>query len=203
MFLKTILSGLALLLTLSLSAQSNHPDLDRRLSEYGHHLSAMRFDSVLDYIDPLLYDLAPREVILKTFQGLTLDSNMAVTFGAVTFYPSGRLVEVDGDQYTVVTYAGDFYMKMLSEDYRDPAFLKTMTASFERMYGKHEVTYDTTTHTFTIRLKKQLVATRRGGDAGAKKSKKSQWNFIEFKPEMAALFDPIIPEPVRRQLKLQ
>ena len=208
MFSQKLLLALALGLAASfpLSAQTDgYPELNRRLAAYGQASEALDIPTILDYVDPRLFDIVPREMMEMQFAQMLDSSEIRTTLHGFAYGSPTDSVATDSARFLLVPFRGKIRMELRDAELRDSSAMAVMTEMFRAQYGTDMVTVDTAHYRYTVRLDKQLVAIKRrrvGGAAGAVPPQTGPWYFIEFRPNLAEMMQPIIPESAQRALKL-
>ena len=179
-----------------LSAQSaDRPELRQRLDDYGRLTEALKIDSILDYMDPQLFELVPREMLAQQFEAVLDSSEMLITLGGFEYGDFGESVTTGAGEFLLVPYRGRIHMELRAEELRDSSAVAAMFSMMTASYGADKVDYDEAAYRFDIQLDKQLVAIRRPGA--------TLWYFIEYQPQLGEMMEPILPREVRKALKLE
>lgn len=178
---------------LSLMAQSSvdYSPLAERLADYGRLTMAWDIEGLLDMTAPGLFEIVPRATIREQMTGLQSDDNMEVTFHGFTIDRIGQAVSLDGAAYVPVSCHHDITFVLKSERYRTPDFALRIVRMLERSY--HDVVFDDASHRIEVHVPKSMYAIRPGPA--------SDWYFVEYRHENAALMDLVVPPAVREQLR--
>ena len=197
---KSLLAGLLLALLLlpvggaaGLRAQSDSAAIAARLVDYERVTRAMDIDSVLNFIDPKLFELVPRDMMRAQFEQTLFDTNMVMSFDAFTVDQISPSITHDAVDYALVDYRGAMSMTMASAEYREPDFFGMMSGMIAAQFGADKVAIDTVAYRLDIQTDKSLVAIRRPGDP--------DWYFIEYQEGQRELMGAIVPEEAWRKLK--
>ncbi|MFK8164704.1 MAG: hypothetical protein AB8H12_19820 [Lewinella sp.] len=185
------LSSLFLLLSLTLPAQDtmDYSPLADRLAKYARLTMDWEVDSLLDLTDPQLFEIVPREAVRSQMAGLSSDEDLQVEFGEFTIDEIGEIVTHQTDAYSPIKCHQKIVSTLLSEKYKTPEFRQRMLRMLQKSHGTGSVRYNETTQSFSVVAEKSLFAIRRG--------KAAAWNFVEYRPENAALLDLLLPPAVR------
>lgn len=184
-----------LLLFFSLAAPAKaqtDPSLKRRLTEYMALTRSLNFDSLMNYIHPKLFSIAPREqmvaVMKSTFQG---DEDIEIRLDSMETGTISKPFIAEGGTYTKIAYSMLIRLRMKEEDPEKQAN-SMMMSLFQSQYGKENVRYDAGTRFYMIRIQTFMV--------GVKDSESPEWTFLNFKPE-DAITARLLPKAVIEQLK--
>lgn len=190
-FLQLVFLVLFLAGAVPAAAQAD-PSLQRRLGEYIALTRSLNFDSLMSYIHPKLFSIAPREqmvqVMKSTFQG---DEDIEILLDSMETGTISKPFLAAGGTYTKIAYSMVIKLRMKKEDPEKPASSMMMTL-FQSQYGKENVRYDETTRFYIIRIRTYMV--------GVKDSESPEWTFLSFKPE-DAITARLLPKAVIEQLK--
>jgi len=178
---------------LSLTAQSpvDYSPLAERLADYGQLTMAWDINGLLDMTAPGLFEIVPRATIREQMTGLQSDENMEVTFHDFIVDRIGEAVTLDGEAYVPISCHHGITFELKSERYRAPDFARRIVRMLEKSY--HDVSFDDANHRIDVHVPKSMYAIRPGPA--------SDWYFVEYRPENAALMDLLVPPAVREQLR--
>lgn len=184
---------LCIFASVSLAAQPkiDYTPLANRLAEYGQLTMAWDIDGLLKMTVPALFEYIPEDLLREQMEGLLSDENMEVTVSAFTVDEIGEAVLQFGAAYVRIKCHHHITFQLRSPAYRAPDFVDRMIRMLEKSYP--EVTYDPANHAIKVYVLKPMFAIRASEEAA--------WNFVEYRPENAALMDLLVPPTVREQLK--
>lgn len=160
-----------------------------RLAEYGRLTTEWKIDSLLEFIEPKMFEIVPRETMVQTFESVMADENMAIRFGDYQIKSISEPIDEAGTLYAPVEYGITVKMEMLSEDYQEADFMEMMASM---MPGESAI--DTASHLLTFRQDKMMFAIKHAPD--------EPWYFIEYKTDNIGMMDMLIPPAVRVRLDL-
>ena len=176
------------------AAAQTDTTLKQRLAEYIALTRSMNFDSLMTYIHPKLFTIAPREQMVElmkaTFQG---DEDIEIQLDSMETGAISKPVAFDKGLYTKISYSMVIKLRMKGDDPEKKADAMMM-GIFQSQYGKENVRYDEGTRFYRIRIQTYMV--------GVKDSESPEWTFLNFKPE-DAITSKLLPKEVVDQLKQQ
>ncbi len=157
--------------------------LEQRLSEFMKLNDEMNLEKIMDYIYPKLFDIAPRNEILKAMKDGFDNAEVKVELDSMKVDKIYPVFEMDKGSYAKITYS--MVMLMNFKNSKDSAaasdnsqneFIK---ASIAEKYGEENVTMDEATGVIRIRTASPMVAVK---DESAK-----EWCFVNLNDD-----DPMI-----------
>lgn len=177
----------------SLAAQGDidYTPLANRLATYGRLTMAWDIDGLLGMTVPDLFEFLPQDVLRQQMEGLRSDENMEVTFHNFTIDRIGEAVTQGQRAFVPVECHHNITFRLKSDAYRAPDFAARMVRMLEKSYP--QVVFDPQNHAIEVMVDKSMFAIRA--------SEKTDWYFVEYRPENAALMDLLVPPSVREQLK--
>ena len=158
--------------------KSGDAALDKRLAAYLKANEEKDFETVMDYMHPKLFKLAPRQALISAmksaFESDEMEINLsglAITKAETTSFKSG------GSEYRKVEYRMTMKIKFIDTTVYEPEFIEQMTGLYKETFESKKVTYDAKSKTFIISGTDILYAIK---DAG------KEWLFLGYKndPDM-------------------
>ena len=201
MLLRLVFTALLCASTFLVCAQADTTQLRARLTDYGRFTTEMQLDSLLDYIDPELFEIVDRPTMRATFALITENPDMDIRFRDFEIDRIGAVVDAEGDAFAPVTTRCLMSMRMTSEAYREPLFLESLASGLRRQYGTDRVRIDKERAIILVDLKKTIFAVRRAPRGRHTKSLAS-WHFLEHNAANPELLDLLVPSEVRQQFDL-
>ncbi len=170
-----------------LTAQSHQAHIRAAAEKYLQATEQSDWETVADMLYPKLFTIASREDIIASFQELNSD-DIKVTIRDGAIKDIGEPAYYEDEQYAFVDYTMSMDMQ-----FSDASLNDIMMAQFESMYGADNVRLDKATNTFLIQAANTMIAfSPKGGN---------EWTFLEYKPDMEAMFNQILGEAFVNQLK--
>lgn len=170
-----------------LTAQSHHAHIRAAAEKYLQATEESDWETVADMLYPKLFTIAPREDIIASFQELNSDE-IKVTIRDGAIKDIGELAYFEDEQYAFIDYTMSMDMQ-----FSDASLNEIMKSQFESMYGAGNVQLDQNTNTFLIQAANTMIAfSPKGGN---------EWTFLEYKPDMEAMFTQILGEAFVKELK--
>ena len=111
------------------------------LNEYIQLTKDMKFDALMEYINPELFEFVPRDLLVQTFEEIFNTPGMDFSFGDFTVEKVHPSISADGKTYALVDYAMDMTMKFTGEDAEemDDEALDLMESMFAMQFGEDNV----------------------------------------------------------------
>ena len=192
--MKTLTLLFGLLCTGVLTAQSDSLLLAQRLTEYQGLTQRMQVDSLLEYIDPKLFELVPREAMKAQFDGIFNGDDMRIGFNSFEIDRIGQVQHFDSTDYALIAYTLDMSMEMISEAYRDSSSFSLTAALLEGQYADGAVTADLENFRIDIVAPKMMLALRHAPEA--------PFYFIEYDPANEMMTGFFVPAEIQDKLTL-
>lgn len=151
---------------------------------------AKKYDRIMDYIYPKLFELVGREQLVELFRGLD-DESMSISFVDLRIDSiSERFVQGD-EQFVLVYHGGTMTVRPGAEMAADTASLSLLRSVYEQQYGTENVRLSQSkaaAPTLTIQLKKTLFAIA--------PTDSRRWRFLENNRDNPALLEFLLPKAV-------
>ena len=163
------------------------------LQQYWSAVQRKDHVTTLDFIDPRLFALVPKERMLEALERASADTTVRVTLGDARVDRISKPITEGSVQYASVDY--DYTMRMVlssdpdTDEARKTEFLKGM---LEEQYGKGRVQVEGPDHAFRIEAERHLIAVL---DPSI-----GQWRFLERKKGMEPLLQQLVPAKVLKRL---
>lgn len=192
---KLLVISICLALTFAATAQKPDPGLMKRLNEYMKYNRELNFAKMMDYVHPRLFTLAPKDVLISTFEDAFDNVMMRMDFDSMSIVKIGDEFRVGDTAYRKVDYYMEARMMMKdSSTYNSPDFVMMMTEGLEDGFPGAKISYDSVKHEFSIKGNDILFA--------IKDKPTMEWFFLGFddnEEQMVILF----PEAVIQHFKLR
>jgi hypothetical protein len=183
-----VLSILALCACGSSKKKVESPDnsvasLEQRLTEFMKLNDEMNMEMIMDYIYPKLFDIVPRNELLKAMKDGLDNENVKVELDSMKVDKIHPIFEMDKGSYAKITYSMVMLMNFKnsndSAEAKDNSQNEFIMASIAEKYGEENVSMDEATGVIRIRTVSPMVAVK---DELAK-----EWCFVNLKED-----DPMI-----------
>ena len=140
MLLRLVLAVLISAGTLPLFAQTDTTELRARLTDYGRFTTQMKLDSLLDYVDPELFEIVDRPTMRASFALLSDNPDMDIRFRDFRIDRIGTVITTKAEEaaYVPVVTRCLMQMQMTSPAYREALFLRSLVGNLRRQYGEQD-----------------------------------------------------------------
>jgi hypothetical protein len=156
--------------------------------DYYRLLAEQKIDSALDYSNPRLFEVIPRDQIKSLMEALYQMPDMEYKTGMPTFLKFEEVVEIDNMNYLKFYISSPAEMKFNSIESSDENVMR-MTKNLEMRFGFGNVQFDKETGYYKINAEKTIIASSEKTLMG--------WQFVTVdNPKMKALLEQIIPAEV-------
>ena len=172
-----------------------YQEVASRLADYGRLTMEWKVDSIMEFIDPQLFEIVPRSVMRDQLMGLNADGNIDVRFRSFTVDQIGKLVPDEEVVYIPINIHHEMVMRLLSPAYQGEEMRGRMQRMLEKRHGANNVKYDAVRKTFFVQQHKRIFGIRRTLSA--------PFYFLEYQPENVALLDLLMPPPIREKLNIE
>lgn len=164
---------------------TNDAALDKRLHAYMALNKALDFEKIMDYMHPSLFELAPREAILQSFEQIFKSEAMTLGFDSLQLVQASAPFVHGGVTYRKVDYFTRLHLKFNDTSvYAEEGFTDNVTASLEKAMAGKTITFDEKNRQFVVSGTDVLFA--------IKDAKAPDWMFLGFQdnPQMMARLYP-------------
>jgi len=190
---RIIISSFAFLLLFCSNLVSKPDDFRKQIentaNDYFQLLNKSDYESSMNYIHPMLFDVISREVFLKSFEEMKQDTLVNISFDDFMIHSIATPITISDVKYSFVQYSYKLKMLMSNRESDNQGLLIDFTRSaLTAQFGDDNVDYDNGKFTFNISLKKTMYAISSPTYSG--------WKFIEYDSEVRPYLTNIIPQEV-------
>ena len=184
---KCILFFFILLINSVVIAQSNDPQLKKRLDKYLELNKELKFTELMTYIHPSLFKLVPKEQLIEVFEKAYDNEAMHISIDSAAILLISPAFKYAGASYKKIDYSMKMgiYFKDTAQ-LNDPSFRNLMITSLGSGFNDGAARYDSTTKTILINGKNVMMAIKDNDSA--------EWMFLGIEKKqpdfMKMLFKP-------------
>lgn len=186
------ISGIILLLIISLTAHSQEIELEKNLNVMLENTIKENYGPVLDLTYPKIFEIFPREKMLEILPKLT--NGDGYTIKLMDTHPDyyfGEIKKVDGGSYMVIRYNSK--MKMTFTDPVTEEELKTLMPVFKENMQTEDISFNKLENAFYIRKRSAMIAAK-------DQFTNNQWRFLNN--DNPKLLQKILGEKILKALGL-
>lgn len=193
---KIMTLALCLLLTISLTAQSEKDIVKQASMDYFESMVNQDFDGILNAMYPKVFDAVSKDQMKMGMQQMFNNPEMKIEFLSNDIKSISDAVMADEKTYRAVFYNSVMQMIFVSEQDKPEAdkksFLDFMKTTMDTQFGAEHVTANYENTSLKIVMDSNMFAIKDPAYEG--------WKFIGNDDNMKQLIDTIIPESVRTEL---
>lgn len=172
--------------TITLFAQTVNKSIERDFNAYSKLIVEKKIDKAMEYINPKLFDIFPRDEMAKLLGGLYNSPEIEFKISMPTIQSYGDMLTIDSINYVKIKAITPVEMKFNNSEFKDE-MIPFYLASFEEEFGKGNVVYDDKSKYFKISSSKYIIA--------SSTDQNKNWKFITIDNEkMNFLLENIIPK---------
>ncbi len=171
------------------SGQENTDSLQivKRVKEYTILVENKKYDQVLEYISPKLFEVVKKETMLDFFEKTMNTQEFEITFDSFDIKSVSKPFQFDEDIYSNVETKSTITMKILNEELKENIGL--FVAVMAEQFGDENVRYNEEAESVTMKKDSNMLAIQYQGN--------KIWYFITIdNKDQQALAQMIIPEQV-------
>ena len=169
--------------------------LTRRLKEYNRLSKEAKFEELMEYMHPSLFDLAPKEQLIEAFKNIYENEAMKITIEKIESRSISDPLTLNGAQYRKVDYDMVLNMKFKDESkLSDSSTIKTMVSSLQEALAGKEVSYNASSKQFVIKGSDIVIA--------IKDNSSTPWLFLGY-DGTNELVKKLFPPEMIEHFKLQ
>lgn len=155
------------------------------------------FDKSMDYIIPEFFDLIPKSMMIDIMEETFNNPEMEFDLKEPKIMYLGKIKNVEGRYYSKLKYSNLMDVKFIDDEEEEETtevegeeemLHSLMMLSFEKTFGKGNVTYDETNNIYKILSKKDVIAISDNG--------KSDWKFLVIEEAQRFLLEELVPKQV-------
>jgi hypothetical protein len=173
------------------TAQTGDTVLNKRLAAYMQLSKDINVDKLLGYLYPRIFELAPKKDLAAALKTAYTSTDYTITIDSMSINSIDPVQKFAKGSYTLFNYFVRMKFKMLGDKADEDA--TGVFESFQKTFGKENVTQDKTENTFSIQQVKQALAIKDNFSAG-------KWTFLGV--EKNPMIKKIIPAAIVAKYKL-
>ena len=167
------------------NAQNFTEEIKNDFNEYSRLIADKNIDKALDYTNPKLFEIVPKEQMKSLLEAVYNMPNIEYKTGQTSFMNFDELKKIDGINYVKFFIKSPIEMKFndieLTIDKRTQ-----MINNFEAKVGKGNVVFDEVSGFFKINAEKVIIA--------SSDEKLVDWKFLTIdNPRMKMMLEKVIP----------
>lgn len=177
------------------SGQSSDPDLNKRLDEYMRLTRELKFEEVMNYMHPKIFDLATKEQLIEVFKQTFESEEISMSFDSTSITGVSDDFVHEKVIYKKIDYLVD--MAVLFKDtasLRDENFIAIMKNAFLAAFPGGTVVYNPVRKSFEIKAPNIMFA--------LKDNALAPWLFLGYEKKNEALGQLLYPKEVLGHFKL-
>jgi len=168
--------------------KSHKEEIEERLMTYLDLMNSGQFEKMLDITYPKLFDIVPKEQMLKMMMEMFSDEEMKMSMSDMKIVKvHNNLVKTEDEDFTLVDYKVKMKMALSGEALEAIDFIK---AALKNQYGPESVTYDKEDTTLIIDAINQMVAIKQN----------DKWYFVENGKQQEPIIKMLFDEKIRTEL---
>jgi len=185
--LKLIISSVTIFISLIGFGQEIdvNSEIRKDFTDYFNLISEKKIESALDYSNPKLFELIPRDEMKSLMEAVYKMPNIEYKTGNLTFLKFDELKKIENDNYVKFYIISPIEMKFKDIENTEEQISK-MTKNFETKFGVGNVNFDKETGFYKINAEKIIIASSNDNLV--------DWKFVTVdNPKMKFLLEKIIP----------
>ena len=160
-------------------------EIKEDFSNYYKLISEKKIDDALNYLNPKLFELIPREQMKNLMETVYKMPNIEYKTGIPTFLKFEELKKIENENYVKFFIISPIEMKFKDIENTEEK-ISQMTKNFEMKFGAGNVKFDKESGFYKINAEKIIIANS--------KNNLSEWKFVTVdNPKMKILLEKIIP----------
>ncbi|HYC29583.1 MAG TPA: hypothetical protein VEB42_12210 [Chitinophagaceae bacterium] len=181
---KSILAPIAIVICLSLKAQDYKTDVKTQFMQYMNLIMQKKFDKAMDYINPALFKIIPKEQFEQAMEAAFNNPSMEVSVEKAEIASTSDKQVISGVSYVKIKYVSYARLRMILEkgQHLDTAVL---IQALEKSFGKGNVTYDKATNYFKMKKTENAVANS---------TDNKKWTFLVLAEGQKSMLEKILPK---------
>lgn len=182
MKLRSLFFALAICFAATASAQTYKDTIKNVFTEYSGILQKGQFAKSLEYINPALFEVMPKEQMTKVMEEAFGNPAFKIEMSTPENFKFENNKVIKGMNYVKFTYDGSITMKFTSDDVPDTAMMKDL---FAEQFGKENVSYDARTGAYKIFKLSKVIANS---------ADRKTWTFVTLEKGSEAMMEKFIPK---------
>lgn len=168
-------------------SQNAKSQIEKDYMEYSRLILDNKMDKAFDYVNPKLFEVFPRETMVKLFETLFNSPEMEYKMALPKVVEIGEIKKIDGVDYAKLKTISPMEMKINSLDAKNSEQVSLYQGAFEQEFGKGNVSFNKESGFFKITAHKDVVA--------SSTDNQKSWKFIAPDNEaMTSFLESILPK---------
>lgn len=160
-------------------------EIKKDFTNYYNLIAEKKIDSALNYTNPKLFEIIPREQMKSLMEAVYKMPNVEFKTGIPTFLKFDEVKKIANDNYVKFYIISPIEMKFNDIETTEEKILQ-MTKNFENKFGVGNVNFNKETGFYKINAEKIIIANSNNNLL--------DWQFVTVdNPKMKALLEKIIP----------
>jgi len=183
--MKIIITAFFLIIGTSCFGQDISKEIETDFNEYYKLISLKNIEKALDYTNPKLFDIIPREQMKSLMETVYKMPDIEYKTGMPSYLKFESVKKIDNVNYVKFYIISPIEMKFTDTE-MTPEKVIQMTKSFEAKFGAGKVIYDDKTGFFKINAEKIIIANSNDN--------LKDWTFLTVdNPKIRILLEKIVP----------
>ncbi len=176
-------------------AQSNDPDLNKRLDEYMRLTRELKFEEVMNYMHPKIFDLATKEQLIEVFKQTFENDEISIGFDSTSITRISEDYKHANVIYKKIDYSMDMVVRFKdTSSLGDENFIAIMKGAFSGAFPGSTVVFNPTRKSFDIKTSDIMF--------GLKDHATAPWLFLGYEKKNEVLLKLLYPREVLQHFKL-
>ncbi len=175
------------------STTTYHKEIKETFSQFLEAVKQKDMETVVDNMYPKIFDFVPKALLTGAIEDAEEDSSMP-NIQNNSIDNISEVLEIDKAKYAIISYSFEMVADMgedetATEGFDNPDTFDADEFTYEifvNMYGEDNVNYNKEEQKIYIQTYNQAIAVKEA----------SKWTFVEYKPNMKAMLETILPAEV-------
>lgn len=164
-------------------------EIEITVTEYFQLLNKSDYQSSMDYVYPLLFDIVSREMFLQSLEQMRKDTLISMSFDDFIIHSISTPLTIDNMKYSFVNYAYKLKMVMHNQESdKEGQLVDVIRSALKAQFGEDNVDYDSSNYTFNISVEKTMFAISSPTYSG--------WKFVDYDAQLKPYLIKIIPQEI-------
>ena len=182
--MRIILFAFALITSQYAGAQAYKDSIRSQFMVYNDLLLKKDFAASLDYVNPGILTVAPREQLIQMMEQTFNNPEVEIKLSKPELKSIEDSQRIDSMTYATFEYEGSLSMRFASEEAKKQDTSITM-AALRNQFGQENVKYDASTGFFHVKVIKKVIAN--SGNA-------KNWTFLVIEEAQKAVLEKFVPK---------
>lgn len=162
--------------------------IKKDFTNYLNLITDKKFEKAMDYIPAIFFEIFPKEQMIKLMEQTFNSSDIEIQIDKAQILNVDAIEKIEDTFFSKIRYIQGMKLRLKGDEETTEMTKKLMKISFEKSFGKENVSYNEETKFFNIKSTKDAVA--------ISKNNKKDWKFLVVEKKSKFILEKILPKKI-------